>query len=169
MRTSEILSKTISISKTVALFVFGIPVLFVVGIPIFINTIFLYLKLVFRAFSKQELISALKLTTAAAIFILFGCLFGYWFEKVNLSAAIYNSSINRNEIIFSIVSFPFFIWLIFFCLAWLISIISSEYTKLSIKLNSSDFPKPDSGLKMMCYIFWFIYFSTLLVFSLWTK
>jgi hypothetical protein len=169
MRTNEILSKAISISKTVALFVFGIPVLLVVGIPILINTIFLYLRLVFRAFSKQEIISAFKLTAATAILLLFGCLFGYWLAKLNLSDAIYNSSINLNEIIFSIISFPFFIWLIFFCLAWLISIISSEYTTLSIKFNSTDFPNPDSGLKMMFYIFAFIYFSTILVVSWWTK
>ena len=169
MKTNEIISKTISISKTVALFVFGIPVLLVVGIPVFINTIFLYLKLVFRAFSKQEIISAFKLTAATAILLLFGCLFGYWFAKVNLSEAIDNSSISRNKLIFSIVSFPLFIWLIFFCLDLLISIISSEYTTLSIKFNSTDFPKPDSGLKMMFYIFAFIYFSTILVFSWWTK
>ena len=166
---NNILSKSFGFLKTGVVFVFGIPVLLVFGIPVFITTIFLYLKSVFHAFSKQELISALKLTTAAAILILFGCLFGYWFAKVNLSEAIDNSSISRNKLIFSIVSFPLFIWLIFFCLAWLISIISSEYTKLSMKLNSSDFPKPDSGLKMMCYIFSFIYFSTLLVFSLWNK
>ena len=166
---NDIVSKSFGFLKTGVIFVFGIPVLLVVGFPVFITTIFLYLKSVFHAFSKQELISALKLTTAIAILILFGCLFGYWFAKVNLSAAIYDSSINRNEIIFSIVSFPFFIWLIFFCLAWLISIISSEYATLSIKFNSTDFPKPDSGLKMLFYIFGFIYFSTILVFSLLTK
>ena len=169
MKPNEIILKTTNILKNVALFVFGIPVLLVVGVPVFITTILLYLKLVFRAFSKQELISALKLTTATAILILFGCLLGYWFAKVNLSEAIDNSSINRHKIIFSIVSFPLFIWLIFFCLAWFISIISSEYTTLSIKFNSTDFPNPDSGLKMMFYIFAFIYFSTILVVSWWTK
>jgi hypothetical protein len=169
MRTNEILSKAISISKTVALFVFGIPVLLVVGIPILINTIFLYLRLVFRAFSKQEIISAFKLTAATAILLLFGCLFGYWFAKLNLSDAIYNSSINLNEIIFSIISLPFFFGLIFSCLAGLISIISSEYTILANKLNSADFPKPDSGLKIMCYIFLSIYFASLLVFGWATK
>jgi len=169
MKMNDILSKYFGFLKTGVTFLFGIPVLLVVGLPVFIATIFLYLKLVFRAFSRQEIISALKLTTATAMLISFGCLFGYWFAKVNLSEAIYNSSINRNGIIFSIISFPFFIWLMFFCLAWLISIISSEYTILSTKINSSEFPNPDSGLKMMGYIFLFIYFSTLFVFSFWTK
>ena len=166
---NDILSKSFGFLKNGVIFVFGIPVLLLFGIPVFITTIFLYLKSVFHTFSKQELISALKLTTAVAILILFGCLFGYWFAKVNLSEAIENSSISRNKLIFSIVSFPLFIWLIFFCLDLLITIISSEYTTLSIKFNSTDFPKPDSGLKMMFYIFAFIYFSTILVFSWWTK
>ena len=169
MKPNEIILKTTNILKNVALFVFGIPVLLVVGVPVFITTILLYLKLVFRAFSKQELISALKLTTATAILILFGCLFGYWFAKVNLSEAIYNSSINRKEIIFTIISFPLFICLIFFCLACLISKISSEYTILANKLSSKDFPMPDSGLKIMGYLFLSIYFLSLLVLSYLTK
>jgi hypothetical protein len=169
MKTNEILSKTISILKTVALFVFGIPVLLVVGIPVFINTIFLYLKLVFRAFSKQETNSALKLTAATATLLFLGCLFGYWFAKVNLSEAIYNSTINRSELISSIIASPFFLCLIFLCLAGLISIISSEYTILAKKFNSADFPKPDFGLKLMCHLFLFLYMSSLLVFSFWTK
>jgi len=169
MKMNKILSKTISISKTIALFVFGIPVLLVVGIPVFINTIFLYLKLVFRAFSKQEIISAFKLTAATAILLLLGCLFGYWLAKLNLSEAIYNSSINRTEIIFSIISLPFFFCLIFSCIAGLISIISSEYTILANKFTSADFPKPDSGLKLMCHLFLFLYMSALLIFSFWTK
>jgi len=76
------------------------------------------------------MISAVKLTTATATLLSFGCLFGYWARIFNEGLETEKRTISGVQIIFYTLTFPIFTFLFYFvlfCFIWMISIISSEY------------------------------------------